>query len=86
MIDLECNELILQMFKCFLTEIEQHHPNNVRAYMQTIMSLILDEVANIYKQLQSNLLTIWRKKHNISPVTYDFSKGTIEQKIERFKK
>ncbi|GLJ45395.1 hypothetical protein SUGI_0955770 [Cryptomeria japonica] len=54
--------------------------------MQTILSSIVDEDDDICKQLQLDLLAIWRKEHNISPMAYEFSKGLIEQKIERFKK
>lgn len=49
--------------------------------MQTIMSVILDEDDDTYKQLQSNLLIVWRKEQAISPIAYEFSKNLVEHKI-----
>lgn len=45
--------------------------------------MILDEDDDICKQLQSDLLAIWRKE--LAPCAYEFSKGLIEQKIGRFR-
>ncbi|GLJ47207.1 hypothetical protein SUGI_0996470 [Cryptomeria japonica] len=84
-IDLKCKNMILQMFQCFLTEIRKYHPNNVRAWMQTIVFVILDEDDDICKKLQSNLLAIWWKEQAISPIAYEFSKNLVEHKIEKFK-
>ncbi|GLJ23322.1 hypothetical protein SUGI_0441250 [Cryptomeria japonica] len=84
-IDLKCNDTILQMFQCLLTEIRKHYPNNVRVFMQIIMSIILDEDDDICKKLQSNLLPIWRKKKAISPIAYELCKNLVKHKIEKFK-
>ncbi|GLJ08631.1 hypothetical protein SUGI_0092670 [Cryptomeria japonica] len=43
MLVLHRDELILQMFQCFITEIRQHHPNKVKTDIFDILSMILDE-------------------------------------------
>ena len=46
----------------------------------------LDDDDEFCKLLQSGLLAIWRKDHNISLIAYEFSKVSIEHKLEKFKR
>ncbi|XP_042462438.1 sister chromatid cohesion protein PDS5 homolog A-like [Zingiber officinale] len=54
MLDLECNDLIQEMFRTFVSVISDDHPQNIFTSMQTIMILILDES----EELQENLILI----------------------------
>ncbi|XP_059068575.1 sister chromatid cohesion protein PDS5 homolog C-like [Cryptomeria japonica] len=85
MLDLQCNELTLQMFNCFIAEIKKRHSDKVKTNMFDILSMILDEDDDIYRKLKSDLLAIWREELVVSPCAYKFSKRLIEQKIERFR-
>ncbi|KAK1293098.1 hypothetical protein QJS10_CPB17g00422 [Acorus calamus] len=51
MLDLECNDLINQMFSTFLGVISDDHPDSVLTSMQTIMVLLLDESEDIQESL-----------------------------------
>uniref|UniRef100_A0A0D3F7J4 Tudor domain-containing protein n=1 Tax=Oryza barthii TaxID=65489 RepID=A0A0D3F7J4_9ORYZ len=43
MLDLECEDLILQMFHNFFTTVKPNHPENVTNCMTTIMILVIEE-------------------------------------------
>ncbi|GLJ15580.1 hypothetical protein SUGI_0256080 [Cryptomeria japonica] len=51
MLDLQCEELILQMFNCFIAETRKHHSEKAKTNMFDILSMILDEDDDIYRQL-----------------------------------
>ncbi|GLJ36947.1 hypothetical protein SUGI_0747310 [Cryptomeria japonica] len=83
MLDLQCNELILQIFTYFI--VGKRHSNKVKTYMFDTLSMILDEEDDICRMLQSDLLAIWREELVVSPRAYKLAKGLIEHKVERFK-
>uniref|UniRef100_A0A2P2LRE1 Uncharacterized protein n=1 Tax=Rhizophora mucronata TaxID=61149 RepID=A0A2P2LRE1_RHIMU len=56
MLDLECDALIVEMFRHFLNAIRDYHPENVFTSMETIMILVLDESEDITPELLSPLL------------------------------
>ncbi|GLJ06598.1 hypothetical protein SUGI_0042770 [Cryptomeria japonica] len=85
MLDLQCNELILQMFNCVIAEIRKCHSDKVKRYMFNILSMILDEDDDICRKLKTDLLAIWREELVVSPCAYKFSKRLFEQKTERFR-
>ncbi|KAE8656633.1 transcription initiation factor TFIID subunit 5-like isoform X1 [Hibiscus syriacus] len=51
MLDLECDDLIVEMFQHFLKAIRDHHPQAVFTSMVTIMSLVLEESEDIPVEL-----------------------------------
>ncbi|GLJ34501.1 hypothetical protein SUGI_0693840 [Cryptomeria japonica] len=73
------------MFNCFIAEIRKIHLDKVKTNMLDILSMILDEDDKICRQLQLDLLAIWREELVVSPCAYKLAKGLIEQKIERFR-
>ncbi|GLJ44367.1 hypothetical protein SUGI_0929800 [Cryptomeria japonica] len=85
MLDLHCDELILQMFQCFIAEIRKRHPNKVKTDIFDILSMILDENDIVCEQLRSDLLHIWRTELRVSATAYDFPRSLIELKIEKFR-
>ncbi|KAL0905038.1 hypothetical protein M5K25_027209 [Dendrobium thyrsiflorum] len=56
MLDLYCDDLILEMFKHFLKTIRSKHSDTVFSSMETIMTLVLKETESISAQLLSCLL------------------------------
>eukprot|EP01018_Ginkgo_biloba_P036140 Gb_09525 [translate_table: standard] len=71
MLDLECDDLILEMFQHFFATARENHPENVITSMRTIMTLVLDESEDISQQLLSVLLTsLRREKRDVSPAAH----------------
>lgn len=60
--DFGWNDLILQLFNYFISRIRKHHSDSVKTSMFNILSLILDEDEDVCKQLQLDLLFIWRRE------------------------
>ncbi|XP_020684979.1 uncharacterized protein LOC110101425 isoform X2 [Dendrobium catenatum] len=56
MLDLECDDLILDMFNHFLKTIRPKHSDTVFSSMETVMSLVIEESENIPAKLLSCLL------------------------------
>ena len=50
MFELECDNLILQMFQCFFS-IRKHHPDIVMTHMQSIFSSCMGGNDAIYRRL-----------------------------------
>ncbi|TVT98488.1 hypothetical protein EJB05_56204 [Eragrostis curvula] len=67
MLDLECDDLILQMFKHFVRTISSEHPEAVRSCMETIMKLVIEESEDVHEKLASCLLENVRKEKKESP-------------------
>lgn len=61
-LNLECDDLIFQVFQNFYTNIASTHLDSVKTNMQKIVSLFLKGDVDIYKILRSKMLTIWRKE------------------------
>lgn len=56
MLDLECEELIVEMFEHFLKSIREHHPDTIFSSMVDIMSLIFEEIEEVSDNLLKPLL------------------------------
>ncbi|XP_029116328.1 sister chromatid cohesion protein PDS5 homolog C isoform X3 [Elaeis guineensis] len=61
MLDLECDDLILEMFHHFLNTIRPNHSENIFNSMETIMTLVLEESEDISPELLTCLLDIVKK-------------------------
>ncbi|KAE9599394.1 hypothetical protein Lal_00039398 [Lupinus albus] len=69
MLDLECDDLILEMFQHFLKEIREHHPEQVFSAMQNIMTLVLEESEDISLNLLSPILdSIKKENEEVLPI------------------
>ncbi|KAL6990616.1 hypothetical protein U1Q18_008733 [Sarracenia purpurea var. burkii] len=58
MLDLECDDLVNQMFRTFISVASDDHPNNVLTSMQTIMIVLLEESEEIREDLLLVLLSV----------------------------
>ncbi|KAL9146836.1 hypothetical protein ABFS82_13G137100 [Erythranthe guttata] len=58
MLDLECDDLICEMFNTFFAVARDEHPENVLTSMQTIIELLLEESEDIQENLILTLLSV----------------------------
>ncbi|EOY26035.1 Chloroplast-like protein isoform 2, partial [Theobroma cacao] len=78
MLDLDCDELIIEMFQQFLKKIRSNHPNTVFLAMESIMTLVLDESEDISWGLLSPLLASVRKENQkILPTSWKLGENVI---------
>ncbi|KAL6012141.1 hypothetical protein ACLOJK_002619 [Asimina triloba] len=78
MLDLECDALILQMFGHFLKSIRDIHPDRVFSFMETIMTMVLEESESIPLELISCLLASVKKDNqDTSPIPFKLGEKVI---------
>ncbi|KAH9309106.1 hypothetical protein KI387_037017, partial [Taxus chinensis] len=86
LLDLECDDLILQMFEHFFAIVHMNHAKNIVASMQTIMSLTLNESDDIFQPLLTILLANVRKEEQkILSATSALTKSVVDQCEEKKK-
>ncbi|KAE8682553.1 hypothetical protein F3Y22_tig00111238pilonHSYRG00195 [Hibiscus syriacus] len=79
MLDLECDDLIVEMFQHFLKAIRDYHPEAVFTSMVTIMSLVLEESEDIPMKLLSPILTSVKKDNEeVLPVAQSLAEKVLE--------
>lgn len=80
MLDLECDNLILEMFEHFLKEIREYHPENVFASMETIMTLVIEESEDISPELLSPVLASVKKDNeDVLPIAKKLGEKVLEK-------
>ncbi|KAF1865829.1 hypothetical protein Lal_00021830 [Lupinus albus] len=78
MLDLECDDLVIEMFQHFLKNIRSNHLRHVIDCMETIMTLVLDESEEISSDLLRPLLDSVRKENQtISPISWTLGEKVI---------
>ncbi|OAY65887.1 Sister chromatid cohesion protein PDS A [Ananas comosus] len=78
MLDLECDDLILHMFRHFLNSIRSNHPENVFSSMETIMTLVIEESEDISAELVSCLLESLKKESKeINPTAFRLAEKVV---------
>ncbi|XP_058734364.1 sister chromatid cohesion protein PDS5 homolog C-like isoform X2 [Vicia villosa] len=78
MLDLECDDLVMEMFQHFLRIIRSNHPSNVIESMENVMTGILDESEDISMDLLRPLLDSVRKANQtISPIGWTLAEKVI---------
>ncbi|XP_026411646.1 uncharacterized protein LOC113306938 [Papaver somniferum] len=79
MLDLECDSLILEMFKHFLNTIRDFHPEGVFTSMKKIMSLVLEESEDISHEILSLFLSILKKDNqDVLPTMRKLAEKVLE--------
>ncbi|KAF8094523.1 hypothetical protein N665_0360s0027 [Sinapis alba] len=69
MLDLECDDVILEMFRQFLKVISPDHPQPVQHSMETIMITVIDESEEVSMDLLEILLAAVKKENqDVSPM------------------
>ncbi|KAH1240370.1 Sister chromatid cohesion protein PDS5 [Glycine max] len=78
MLDLECNDLVIEMFQHFLRYIRSDHPCNAIHSMEPIMTLILQEIEQISPALLRPLLdSVGNENQIISPMSWSLGEKVI---------
>ncbi|XP_027339072.1 sister chromatid cohesion protein PDS5 homolog A-A [Abrus precatorius] len=82
MLDLECDDLVNEMFSTFFAVARDDHPESVLSSMQTIMVVLLEESEDVRKDLLSILLsTFGHDKRDITAAARKLSMNVIQQCI-----
>ncbi|KAF3776312.1 Sister chromatid cohesion PDS5-like protein A-B [Nymphaea thermarum] len=80
MLDLECNDLVNEMFSTFLSIASNEHPEAVLMSMQTIMVLLVDESEDVQEDLLLALLSaLGQHESDISSAGQELAISVIEQ-------
>ncbi|XP_047324395.1 sister chromatid cohesion protein PDS5 homolog C-like isoform X3 [Impatiens glandulifera] len=79
MLDLECDELINEMFQHFVNTIRDYHPESIFNAMEAIMTLVLEESEEISMELIHPILTTVKKDNQeILPAARRLGERVIE--------
>ncbi|CAN6201777.1 unnamed protein product [Urochloa humidicola] len=92
MLDLECDDLITDMFRTFLEVVSDSHEEKIVKSMQTIMTLIIDESEDIQESLLRVLLSALGQKktgaamsgRKLARCVIEHSAGKLEPHIKKF--
>ncbi|CAO2816874.1 unnamed protein product [Amaranthus hypochondriacus] len=86
MLDLECDALILDMFKNFFRTIRSDHPETIFDSMATIMTLVLDESEEISVDLLSSILAVLKiENKDVLPIARQLGENVIKQCASKLK-
>ncbi|XP_057454096.1 sister chromatid cohesion protein PDS5 homolog C-like [Lotus japonicus] len=78
MLDLECDDLVIEMFHHFFGVVRSSHPSNVIHSMESIMTLVINESDEISPDLLKPLLDSARKENQtISPISWTLAEKVI---------
>lgn len=82
MLDLECDDLVNEIFSTFFAVVRDDHPENVLSSMQSIMAVLLEESEDVREDLLSILLsTLGREKRDVTAAARKLSMNVIQQCI-----
>ncbi|XP_048323371.1 sister chromatid cohesion protein PDS5 homolog A [Ziziphus jujuba] len=80
MLDLECDDLVNEMFSTFFSVASDDHPENILSSMQTIMIVLLEESEDIREDLLFIILSVLgRNKSDITMAARRLAMNVIEQ-------
>ncbi|KAJ0231752.1 Tudor/PWWP/MBT superfamily protein [Hirschfeldia incana] len=86
MLDLECHDLILLMFRIFLKIIRSHHPRVVFSSMEMIMITVLDETEEVSRDMLDTLLASVKKDNqNVSPMAWSLVEKVLSRCARKLK-
>ncbi|KAJ3679543.1 hypothetical protein LUZ60_017554 [Juncus effusus] len=86
MLDLECDDLILEMFRHFLKAISLKHQEHIFNSMETIMTLVIEESEEISSDLASILLnSVKKERKEMVPVSFKLGEKVIRNCAEKLK-
>eukprot|EP00257_Ricinus_communis_P018684 XP_015577470.1 uncharacterized protein LOC8282502 isoform X2 [Ricinus communis] len=84
MLDLQLDSLILEMFKAFIRNLRENHPQAVFLFMGYIMIMVLEEVEEVSPELLSPILGSLRKgNQSVLPITRKLGERVIENCVSK---
>jgi membrane protein involved in colicin uptake len=79
MLDLECDDLIVEMFQHFLKSIRDYHSDQVFTSMETIMCLVLEESEDVSVELLTPLLdSVKNNSEEVKPISRKLGERVFE--------
>ncbi|XP_051137192.1 sister chromatid cohesion protein PDS5 homolog C-like [Andrographis paniculata] len=86
MLDLECDQLIIEMFQHFLKSIRDYHTEVIFGSMETIMSLVLEESEDISPDLLSPILSTLKKNNEaVLPIAKKLAERVIQNTADKIR-
>ncbi|KAL1532680.1 sister chromatid cohesion protein PDS5 C [Salvia divinorum] len=86
MLDLECDQMIVDMFQHFLKAISDYHAEPIIANMETIMTLVIEESEDISPDLLAPILaTLKRNNQDVTPNARKLAERVIQNSAEKLK-
>ncbi|KAG4182792.1 hypothetical protein ERO13_A09G067800v2 [Gossypium hirsutum] len=80
MLDLECDDLVNEMFSTFFAVVRDDHPESVLSSMLTIMVVVLEESEDVRDDLLLIILSaLGRKRSDVTPAARRLAMNVIEQ-------
>ncbi|KAK7363868.1 hypothetical protein VNO77_06028 [Canavalia gladiata] len=80
MLDLECDDLVNEMFNTFFAVVRDDHPENVLSSMQTIMVVLFEESEDVREDLLSILLSnLGQEKKGVNMAARKLAMNVIQQ-------
>ncbi|KAL3693850.1 hypothetical protein R1sor_007501 [Riccia sorocarpa] len=84
MLDLECDDLILEMFHVFFNTASEEHPQNVFAAMRNILALVLEESEDVSQPLlEAVLANLLKDNKSVSPAAHKLAIAVVERCAEK---
>ncbi|CAM6002717.1 unnamed protein product [Sphagnum balticum] len=82
MLDLECDELILEMFHTFFDTASDEHPQNVFLAMRSVLTLVLEESEEIPPAILEVILKNLLKKE-VSTAAHKLAVSVVEKCVDK---
>ncbi|GMJ14118.1 hypothetical protein like AT5G47690 [Hibiscus trionum] len=84
MLDLECDDLVNEMFSTFFAVVRDEHPGSVLSSMQTIMIVVLEESEDVQDDLLLVILSaLGRNRSGVTQAARRLAMNVIEQCSEK---
>ncbi|KAG8375828.1 hypothetical protein BUALT_Bualt10G0140900 [Buddleja alternifolia] len=86
MLDLECDQMIIEMFQHFIQAIGVYHSEVIFASMETIMTLVLEESEDISPDLLNPILTTLKKSNEaVLPIAKKLAERVIQNCADKLR-
>ncbi|KAL6502122.1 hypothetical protein OROGR_027255 [Orobanche gracilis] len=86
MLDLECDQMIIEMFQHFLKAVRGDHAEAIFASMETIMTLVLEESEDISPDLLNPILaTLKMNNEAVTPIAKKLAERVIQNSADKLR-
>ncbi|KAL2237373.1 UNVERIFIED_CONTAM: Sister chromatid cohesion protein PDS5 [Sesamum indicum] len=86
MLDLECDQMIIEMFQHFLKSIRVYHTEVIFASMETIMTLVVEESEDISPDLLNPILaTLKSNNEAVMPIAKKLAERVIQNSADKLR-
>ncbi|KAG8375987.1 hypothetical protein BUALT_Bualt09G0016200 [Buddleja alternifolia] len=86
MLDLECDQMIIEMFQHFIQAIGVYHPEGIFASLETIMTLVLEDSEDISSDVLNPILaTLKRSNEAVMPIAKKLAERVIQNCADKLR-